>query len=352
MSYSTLATGIADGSNLIDLRSDTVTRPCAAMRDAMAGAVVGDDVYGEDPTVNRLEEVAAAMLGKEAALFLSSGTQSNLAGVMAHCGRGEEIIIGDAYHVYRNEAGGAAVLGSIAYYPVPTGADGGVSAADVAAAIKPDDSHHPVSRLLSLENTVSGMVQTPEAMAESAAPAREAGLSVHIDGARLFNAAVALRRNPAEIAGVADSISICLSKGLGAPVGSVLVGSKDLIRKARRIRKMLGGGMRQAGTLAAAGLFALENNVDRMADDHARAATLADELEALPGLVKEVHRTPTNMIFVTVDAGRADDLRAHLLEQDVVIGGGSQLRLVMHRDIDDDRLDRVVAAFRGFHNRG
>lgn len=341
----------AEQSVLVDLRSDTVTRPCAEMRAAMAEAVVGDDVYGEDPTVNLLEMTAAKMLGKEAALFLASGTQSNLCGVLAHCGRGDEILIGDSYHVYRNEGGGASVLGGVAYCPIPAGADGALDPMAIAAAIKPDDSHHCVSRLLSLEDTVSGAALSPERLASMAAPARKAGLGVHIDGARLFNAAAAFGRPVSDFAVIADTVSICLSKGLGAPVGSVLVGKADLVRKARRIRKSVGGGMRQAGVLAAAGLFALTRNVTRMVDDHDRAARLADALEDLGGIVRSVRRTETNMLFAELAPGTGPALRDHLLERGVIIGGGEVVRLVLHRDIDDDGLDRAIAAFRGFHNR-
>jgi threonine aldolase len=342
----------SDGAEtVVDLRSDTVTKPCAEMRTAMAEAPVGDDVYGEDPTVNLLEATAAKLLGKEAALFLASGTQSNLCGVLAHCGRGDEIIIGDSYHVYRNEGGGASVLGGVAYCPLPTGSDGGLDPDAIAAAVKPDDSHHAISRLLSLEDTVSGAALSPERLAAMAAPARKAGLGVHIDGARLFNAATAFDRPVSDFAAIADTVSICLSKGLGAPVGSVLVGSAELVRKARRLRKAVGGGMRQAGVLAAAGLYALTRNVERLKDDHARAARFADELEGLDGIVADVHRTPTNMLFATLRPGIAGGLRAHLAERGVVIGGGETVRLVLHRDIDDDGLDRAVAAFRGFHNR-
>lgn len=343
--------GIADRSQFIDLRSDTVTRPSDAMRTAMAEAIVGDDVYGEDPTVIRLEEVAADLMGKEAGLYLSSGTQSNLTGVLAHCGRGDEIIIGDAYHVFRYEAGGASVLGSAVYQILPVQPDGSIRAEDVAAAIKPDDPHHPVSRLLSLENTVSGMVLSPATLAASAAPARAAGMAVHMDGARLFNAAVSLGCAPRDIADVADTVSICLSKGLGAPVGSVLVGPADLIAKARRLRKMLGGGMRQAGILAAAGLYALTENIDSLSEDHRRAAILADALQDMPGIVSDLRRTQSNMLFATLAEGRADALRDHLAGHEIIVGGGDTIRIVLHRDIDDNRLDRVISAFRGFHNK-
>ena len=267
--------------SVIDLRSDTVTQPSAGMLDAMATAVTGDDVYGEDPTVNRLEAELARRLGFAAALFVPSGTMSNLLGLMAHCERGEEYIVGQQAHTYKYEAGGAAVLGSIQPQPLDVQADGSLDLAQVAAAIKPDDFHFARTRLLALENTMQGKVLPLSYLAQARAFTREHGLALHLDGARLYNAAVKLSVDAREITQHFDSVSVCLSKGLGAPVGSVLCGSPELIAKARRLRKMVGGGMRQAGILAAAGLYALDNNVQRLADDHANAHYLADGLRAV-----------------------------------------------------------------------
>jgi threonine aldolase len=274
----------------VDLRSDTVTRPTAAMRAAMAAADVGDDVFGDDPSVNALQERIAALLGKEAALFVSSGTQGNLVAVMTHCGRGDEYIVGQSAHTYRYEAGGAAVLGSVQPQPLEHQADGSLALEDIAAAIKPDDAHFARSRLLCLENTIGGKVLPLDYLARATALARERGLATHLDGARLFNAAVALGGDPyanaRAIAAHFDSVSVCFSKGLGAPVGSALVGSRAFIHEAHRWRKMLGGGMRQAGVLAAAALHALDHHVERMAVDHALARRLADGLQQVRGGVR------------------------------------------------------------------
>ncbi|MEX0302941.1 MAG: low-specificity L-threonine aldolase [Leisingera sp.] len=331
-----------------DLRSDTVTRPDAGMMQAIQAAELGDDVYGEDPQVNRLEAVLAERLGKEAALFLPTGTMSNLVGLLAHCQRGEEIIVGDGYHVYAYEAAGASVLGGIALCPVPVRDDGALDPVTVAGAVKEDDSHLAVSRLLSLENTHNGLVVPLADMAAAAGAARAAGLAVHLDGARFFNATTALGCAGTELAGLADTVSVCLSKGLGTPAGSVLVGPAELIAKARRWRKMLGGGMRQAGVLAAAALYALEHNVARLAEDHGRAAALADVLRGLgAGEVAQA----TNMVFFTPEDGRNDGLRAHLSNQGVVIGGGSSgtIRMVLHKDVDDGALERAVQGITSFY---
>ncbi|MCB2117625.1 MAG: low-specificity L-threonine aldolase [Rhodobacteraceae bacterium] len=342
--YAGMNDGTARLNILCDLRSDTVTRPDAAMRQAMAAAEVGDDVYGDDPEVNRLEAELAEMLGKEAGLFLPSGTQSNLVAVMSHCGRGEEVILGRPYHVFRYEAAGASVLGSVALSPLDLTPSGGLSPEAIRNAVQPDDPHHPVSRLLSLENTTGGMaVPLPETRAAADA-ARAAGLAVHLDGARFFNAVTALGCAPGDLAGIADTVSVCLSKGLGAPVGSVLVGPKDLIARARRHRKMLGGGMRQAGVLAAAGRHALAHNIAGLAADHTRARTLAAALTALgAGRVRQA----TNMVFFAPDAGDAAALKPALARRGVLIGGPApELRFVLHRDIGDDALDLAIAAFR------
>ncbi len=327
---------------LIDLRSDTVTRPDAGMYEAMLSAPVGDDVYGDDESVNALEQRVADLLGKESALFLASGTQSNLVALLTHCGRGEEAIVGDQYHIYHDEACGASVLGGIALCPVSTDDNGGLSAERISAAIKVDDPHYPVSRLLCLENTVSGSVQTPASTLALCAEACEAGLSTHLDGARLMNASVALAVSPSQLAEPFDSVSLCLSKGLGAPVGSVLCGSSGFICRARRHRKLLGGGMRQAGILASAGFYALEHNINRLAEDHANAQLLAEGLSRIPALKVKVQ---TNMVFVELPENNATDLQARLLPQGIVISTGFPLlRLVTHLDVSASDVGRVIDA--------
>src|SRR5258706_7353810 len=282
---------------MIDLRSDTVTRPSPAMREAMARAEVGDDVFGHDPTVNNLQEVAAARFGLQAGLFFPSGTQSTLAAVMAHCQRGEEVILGQDAHTYCHEAGGAAVLGSIQPQPLTNRPDGTLDLVEVEAAIKPDDSHYAITKLLALENTIGGKVISRSYMSDAIALARRHGLATHLDGARVFNASVRLGTPAKDLCAGLDTVSVCLSKGLGTPAGTGLVGKKDVIDRARRIRKMLGGTMRQVGILAAAGLHALENNVERLAEDHANAERLGKGLAAL-GL--KVDPVQTNMVFATV----------------------------------------------------
>ena len=335
---------------IVDLRSDTVTRPTAAMRDAMHRAELGDDVFGDDPSVNALQERIAAMLGKEAALFMPSGTQSNLAAIMSHCARGDEYIVGQSAHCYRYEAGGAAVLGSVQPQPLPNQPDGSLALADIEAAIKPDDEHFARSRLLALENTLGGRVLPMAYLAEATALARSRGLGTHLDGARLFNAAVALggdpRANARAIAGHFDSVSVCFSKGLGAPVGSALVGSKELIQRAHRWRKMLGGGMRQAGVLAAAASHALGHHIDRLAEDHALAARLAEGISGIDAL--DVVRPQTNIVFATARGGRGPALLAHLQAQGVLATGLIGLRFVTHLDVDRAGIERAIAAVRGF----
>ena len=334
----------------IDLRSDTVTRPTPAMREAMARAELGDDVFGDDPSVNALQEQIAALLGKEAALFMPSGTQSNLAGIMSHCGRGDEYIVGQGAHTYRYEAGGAAVLGSVQPQPLPHQPDGSLGLADIEAAIKPDDEHFARSRLLALENTIGGKVLPMAYLADATALARSRGLATHLDGARLFNAAVALggdaRANAKAIADHFDSVSVCFSKGLGAPVGSALVGSKALIARAHRWRKMLGGGMRQAGGLAAAASYALQHHIDRLADDHALAARLAEGISGIAGL--DVVRPQSNIVFATARDGRGPALLEHLRSQGVLATGLIGLRFVTHLDVDRAGIERAVTAVRGF----
>jgi threonine aldolase len=332
----------------IDLRSDTVTKPSPAMREAMARADVGDDVFGDDPTVNKLQEVAAARFGMQAGLFFPSGTQSNLAAVMAHCQRGEEVILGQDAHTYCHEAGGAAVLGSIQPQPLTNRPDGTLDLAEVEAAIKPDDSHYAISRLLALENTIGGKVISRAYMADAIALARRHQLSTHLDGARVFNASVKLGMPVKELCAGFDTVSVCLSKGLGTPAGTVLVGRKDVIGRARRIRKMLGGTMRQVGILAAAGLYALEHNVDRLAEDHANAERLA---KGLLGLGLKVDPVQTNMVFTTVPKESAAALKGHLDDSGIVTLGGTRMRLVTHLDVDAAGIDRVISVFGEFFQR-
>ncbi len=334
--------------NVVDLRSDTVTRPTAAMRAAMARAEVGDDVFGDDPTVNALQERIASMLGKEAALFVPSGTQSNLVGIMSHCGRGDEYIVGQMAHTYRWEGGGAAVLGSVQPQPLEHQPDGTLALAAIEAAIKPDDAHFARSRLLCLENTIGGRILPLDYLAASTALARRHGLATHLDGARLFNAAVGLGGDAVgrarEIAGHFDSVSVCFSKGLGAPLGSALVGSRAFIRSAHRWRKMLGGGMRQAGVVAAAALHALDAHVERLAQDHALATRLAEGLRGLPGLTLEMPQT--NIVFADLSGERAAGLVEHLKSRGVLATGLYRLRFVTHLDVDAAGVDRAVAAVR------
>lgn len=323
---------------MIDLRSDTVTRPTAAMRQAMAAAELGDDVFDDDPTVHALQERIAALLGFEAALFVPSGTQSNLCGLMAHCQRGDEYLVGQLAHTYRWEGGGAAVLGSIQPQPLPQGDDGRIELAEIEANIKPDDPHFARTRLLALENTWGGQVLAPDYIEQATALARRRGLATHLDGARLFNAAVATAGPGGDacaaaraIASQFDSVSVCFSKGLGAPVGSALCGSRDLILRARRVRKMLGGGMRQAGVLAAAALHALDHHVGRLAEDHAHAAALAAGLRGLDGVT--VQPPQTNIVFVDLAPARAAGVVERLREAGVLCTGLYRLRFVTHLDV-------------------
>lgn len=329
----------------IDLRSDTVTQPTDAMRQAMLHAEVGDDVYGEDPGVNALEAHGARLLGKQAALFVPSGTMSNLLAVMSHCQRGEGAILGNAAHIYRYEAQGSAVLGSVALQPLPMQRDGTLAFDDIKAALAPDDAHFVQTRLICLENTHNGKVLPLSYLQEMGAFVAERGLKLHLDGARLFNAAVASETAAAVIAAPFDSISICLSKGLGAPVGSLLVGSHDFIARARRLRKMLGGGMRQAGILAQAGLFALEQHVTRLADDHRRAKRLAEGLAALPGIELDLSLVQSNMVFLRLREGESAPLLAFMKERGILFSGYGELRLVTHLQINDDDIEEVIDAF-------
>ncbi|MFM5036688.1 MULTISPECIES: low-specificity L-threonine aldolase [Aeromonas] len=329
----------------IDLRSDTVTQPTDAMRQAMLHAEVGDDVYGEDPGVNALEAFGARLLGKQAALFVPSGTMSNLLAVMSHCQRGEGAILGNAAHIYRYEAQGSAVLGSVALQPLPMQRDGTLAFDDIKAALAPDDAHFVQTRLICLENTHNGKVLPLSYLQEMGAFVAERGLKLHLDGARLFNAAVASETPVEVIAAPFDSISICLSKGLGAPVGSLLVGSHDFIARARRLRKMLGGGMRQAGILAQAGLFALEQHVTRLADDHRRAKRLAEGLAALSGIELDLSLVQSNMVFLRLREGESAPLLAFMKERGIIFSGYGELRLVTHLQINDDDIEEVIDAF-------
>lgn len=335
---------------LIDLRSDTVTRPTTAMRKAMTAAEVGDDVYGEDPTINRLQQLAADMLGTEAALFAPSGTQTNLLALMSHCARGDEYIVGQSAHTYKFEGGGAAVLGSIQPQPLDFRNDGTLDLDKVRAALKPDDVHFAKTRLLCLENTQNGLALPLDYLVNARKFVRDHHLKLHLDGARIFNAAVKLNVPVTDITQSFDSISVCLSKGLGAPVGSVLCASADLIQTARRWRKLLGGGMRQAGILAAAGIYALENHVDRLAEDHDNAAFLAQELAGIDELSVDYQAAQTNMVFVDLEKAGVDRLSAFLKDQGIIISREPRLRLVTHLDISRDDVKEVVAAFKKFYS--
>lgn len=336
---------------VVDLRSDTVTQPTQAMRETMLLADVGDDVYGEDPTVNALQQRLADDLGFEAGLFVPTGTQSNLLALMAHCERGDEYLVGADAHTFRWEGGGAAVLGSIQPQPIPQDADGTLPLDKVIAAIKPVDPHFPRTKVLALENTWWGRVLPQGYLKAARDLTRERGLGLHLDGARLFNAAVASNLPARDIAQYFDSVSVCLSKGLGAPVGSVLVGSQVLIDKARRWRKVAGGGWRQAGLLAAACIYALDHHVTRLADDHRRAAYLAGRLREIAGV--NLLGQFTNMVYVDVPAERLRDLDVHMKAAGIRISIGylPTLRLVTHLDVDDEGVERVVEAFRSFFAR-
>ncbi|MCG5074291.1 low-specificity L-threonine aldolase [Paraburkholderia tagetis] len=334
---------------MIDLRSDTVTRPSPAMLAAMTRAETGDDVWGDDPTVLRLQARVAEEAGKEAGLFFPSGTQSNLAALMAHCARGDEYIVGQAAHTYKYEGGGAAVLGSIQPQPLENAEDGTIALERVAAAIKPIDDHFARTRLFALENTIGGKVLPAAYVAEATQFAHGRGLATHLDGARVFNAAVASNQSLKALTEGFDSVSICFSKGLGAPIGSVLVGSKALIDSAHRWRKMLGGGMRQAGVLAAACLYALDHNVARLADDHANAERLAAGLAQ----IDEVKMTSqaTNMVFAQFPPADCAPLEAWLKERGILTQMLYASRFVTHLDVSAADIDTFVAAVKGYFKR-
>jgi threonine aldolase len=336
----------------IDLRSDTVTLPTPAMRQAMAQAELGDDVYGEDPTVNKLEALAAERLGKEAALFVSSGTQGNLLAVMTHCARGDEYIVGQDAHTYRYEAGGAAVLGSIQPQPLDFEVDGTLDLGKVAAVIKPDDYHFAKTRLLCLENTQAGKVLPLAYLAEASAFARKHNLVTHLDGARVFNAAAKLAVDVREITQHFDSVSSCLSKGLAAPAGSVLCGPADFIKAARRWRKMVGGGMRQAGILAAAGILALTEMVDRLADDHANAWRLAKGLAEIPGFQINREIVQTNMVFFELAEPLVGQFAPFMAERGIIIDDGPDpIRAVTHYGIEAEDIETVIQMAAEFSTR-
>jgi threonine aldolase len=328
----------------IDLRSDTVTRPSPGMRKAMHEAELGDDVFGDDPTVNRLQARAAEMFGFEAALLFPTGTQSNLAALMSHCGRGDEVILGMEAHSYRYEAGGVSVLASIQPQAVPNRPDGSLDLAEVEAAIKPDDPHFARTRLLALENTITGRVLPRDYLQKAVDLAKRKDLAIHLDGARIFNAATQLNMNVKDLCAGFDSVSSCLSKGLGAPAGTVLLGSKSLIEKAKRARKILGGGMRQSGVIAAAGLYALDNNVERLAHDHKNAEKLARGLREL-GL--DVQHN-TNMVLVKIPPEKAQPLAEALKRQQILVLPRAPMRLVTHLDVDVAGIDRTLTGFRKF----
>lgn len=339
---------------IIDLRSDTVTKPCQGMLNAMFSAEVGDDVYAEDPSVNLLEERVAEEANMEAGLFASSGTQSNLLGLMAHCERGDEYIVGQSAHTYMWEGGGAAVLGSIQPQPLECAADGSLPLIKVKQLIKPDDFHHCKTKLLCLENTTAGKVLPLQYLQDVAHFCRENQLKSHLDGARVFNAAVKLNVNLPSISSYFDSISICLSKGLGAPVGSVLCGSSEFIKTARRWRKVLGGGMRQAGILAAAGLYALQHNIKRLQDDHDNALFLANGLADCEEIEVDIQSLQTNILFASFQKNYVD-LQQYLTKQGILLGkprnSSGLVRLVTHLDVNLEDLKRVIQQIKQFYKK-
>ncbi len=336
---------------IIDLRSDTVTTPCAGMREAMATATVGDDVYEEDKTVKRLEARLAEMAGHEAGLFFPSGTQSNLVALLCHCQRGDEYIVGQEAHTYKYEAGGAAVLGSIQPQPIEVSVDGTIPLEKIRSAIKVEDIHFAKTRLLALENTIGGKIISQSYIADAGKLARQHGLGFHLDGARVFNAAVGQGLSLDAITRQFDSVSICLSKGLGAPVGSVLVADRELITEAIRWRKMAGGGMRQVGILAAAGLYALDHNVDRLADDHANASLLAESLAGIDGLDVNGNKAHTNMVYIAATIDEADAFHASCAKQGLKTGGRGPIRLVVHKQVSAQQIEQAAAIIRQYFSK-
>ncbi len=334
---------------LIDLRSDTVTRPSPEMRRVMAAAPVGDDVWGDDPTVIKLENLSAEMMGTQAALYVASGTMSNLLAIITHCQRGEEYIVGQDAHTYKYEAGGAAVLGSVQPQPLQLDPDGSIALERIGAAIKPDDFHFAITRLLCLENTIGGKVLPMSYIEAASQLAQSHGLQHHLDGARVFNAAVKLGIDVQHISRHFDSISVCLSKALGAPVGSVLCGSTDFIKQARRWRKMLGGGLRQAGIIAAGGIYALENNIDRLQVDHENAALLGKGLADIEELDVDLDNVQTNMVFLRTRDGNYQGLTDYLCTQNILIEAAEKIRLVTHLDISRDDIQTVIATIKAYY---
>ena len=339
-------------NRLIDLRSDTVTQPDRAMRRAMADAEVGDDVFGDDPTVRRIEERFADMLGKEVSVFFPTGTQSNLSAILAHCGRGDEMLVGNRYHTFHDEAGGASALGGVAYCPLPVAEDGSIEPHEIDKAVKVDDPHYPRTRLLCIENTVAGTAVPLSRMRQATAVARRSGLAVHLDGARLFNAATELGEKPSAVAEVADTVSVCLSKGLGTPAGTMLASCRNLEHSIRRNRKILGGGMRQTGVLAAAGLHALDHNVERLHEDHRRAALLAERLGNLPAGSEVKLTSATNMVWFTPRQSDYEPLREFLAGRGILVGGRKPvMRIVLHLGIGDEDIDQVAGEFSNYYRK-
>jgi threonine aldolase len=336
---------MSSSDRTIDLRSDTVTRPSEAMRKAMYEAEVGDDVYGDDPTVNRLEALGAEMLGIEAAIFASSGTQANLLALLCHCERGDEYIVGQDAHTYKYEGGGGAVLGSIQPQPVEADDLGRLDLDDVKKCIKPDDFHFAKTKLLCLENTYGGRVLPLDYIREASEFAKKHKLKLHLDGARVFNASVKLGISVKEISKHFDSVQVCLSKGLGAPVGSLLCSSKDVIAKARRWRKVLGGGMRQAGVIAAGGIYALEHNVQRLAEDHDKAQLLAQGLSKIEGIKLDLKSVETNMVFIELMRNVEKNIEKFMKERNILITGHKNIRLVTHLDLEKPDFRKVITAF-------
>ncbi len=333
---------------MLDFRSDTVTKPTEAMRKVMYEAEVGDDVYGEDPNINSLQELVADKFNMEAGIFTTSGTQANLMALMSHCARGDEYIVGQVAHTYKYEAGGGAVLGSIQPQPVDLSEDGSIDLELAKSVIKPDDHHFANTRLFCLENTQGGKALPLAYLNEAKEFARSAGLAFHLDGARIFNAAVFHGVNVSEISSKFDSVACCFSKGLGAPVGSILCGSRDFINDAHRWRKMLGGGMRQAGVLAAAARYAVENHVDRLAEDHENAKWISEQLSAVDEIEVHFHKNQTNMIFLTVGDNAVSQLAAHLRKQGIVISRGSPIRIVTHLDVNRNAAAKLVDGIKAF----
>lgn len=332
----------------VDLRSDTVTMPSPEMRRAIYEAEVGDDVYGDDPSVNELEAKSAAMLGKEAGLFVTSGTQGNLVSMLAHCGRGDEVVVGDRSHIFTNEAGGASVLGALFLYPVKTDRFGFLEPDEIRAATNPTDYHKPPTRLLCIENThnqASGQPLTVEQTEAMADAAREGGMSVHIDGARIFNAAVSLGVDVAELSAAADSVTFCLSKGLACPVGSIVVGSEEFIDQARRYRKMLGAGMRQVGVIAAAGIYSLDNMIDRLAEDHDNAKKLAEGLAEIDGISVDPDNIHSNIVYFNIPSGSGQSIASNLKKRGILVNAGDPvMRMVTHYGISSEDIDYTLVA--------